>query len=253
MEAFALDLLSFAATKASPDNDNSGSKTAAELQPTCTFTADKSDIKNDRQNEDQEVPQSLDTSSASGSEDNQINPSSSTLSPQFPPSSSTLSTPPHQITTSTSSGLLALLNTASSLPPGPIFSEPLDSERTESILSQKLNSFPGRPRSYSMSDIPSNDDTEIPLLSLSRFSHIYNKNGHIGIYSPSERSALIAKHLMKKEKRCWRKKVRYGCRKNLADRRMRVKGRFVKREDDVGLMNEPAKKIKKERRHSVAF
>lgn len=34
---------------------------------------------------------------------------------------------------------------------------------------------------------------------------------------------------------------------------MRVKGRFVKREDDVGLMNEPAKKIKKERRHSVAF
>lgn len=57
MEAFALDLLSFAATKASPDNDNSGSKTAAELQPTCTFTADKSDLKNDRQNEDQEVPQ----------------------------------------------------------------------------------------------------------------------------------------------------------------------------------------------------
>jgi len=58
---------------------------------------------------------------------------------------------------------------------------------------------------------------------------IYNKNGRIGIYTPAERAAIIAKFNSKRSKRVWNKKIRYNCRKNLADRRMRVKGRFVKR------------------------
>ncbi len=58
---------------------------------------------------------------------------------------------------------------------------------------------------------------------------LYNKNGRIGIYTPAERAAIIAKFHSKRTRRVWNKKIRYNCRKNLADRRMRVKGRFVKR------------------------
>lgn len=58
---------------------------------------------------------------------------------------------------------------------------------------------------------------------------VYNKNGRIGIYTPSERAAIIARFQNKRSRRVWNKKIRYNCRKNLADRRLRVKGRFVKR------------------------
>ena len=58
---------------------------------------------------------------------------------------------------------------------------------------------------------------------------MYNKNGRIGIYTPAERAAIIHKFNAKRARRVWNKKIRYNCRKNLADRRMRVKGRFVKR------------------------
>eukprot|EP00934_Nitzschia_sp_Nitz4_P008857 Nitzschia sp. Nitz4//scaffold161_size51353//28965//30262//NITZ4_006950-RA/size51353-augustus-gene-0.46-mRNA-1//1//CDS//3329537915//8847//frame0 len=58
---------------------------------------------------------------------------------------------------------------------------------------------------------------------------VYNKNGRVGIYTQAERSAIIARFLDKRSRRVWNKKIRYNCRKSLADRRMRVKGRFVKR------------------------
>lgn len=57
---------------------------------------------------------------------------------------------------------------------------------------------------------------------------IYNKNGYIGIYDPQQRAAILSRFHKKRLSRKYRKRIRYDCRKDLADKRIRVKGRFVK-------------------------
>jgi hypothetical protein len=61
-----------------------------------------------------------------------------------------------------------------------------------------------------------------------KYAKDYNLDGRIGIYTPEQRAKLLEKFRKKRRNRVWFKKVRYGCRKNLADRRLRIKGRFVR-------------------------
>mmetsp|Transcript_5098 Transcript_5098/g.9677 ORF Transcript_5098/g.9677 Transcript_5098/m.9677 type:complete len:627 (+) Transcript_5098:517-2397(+) len=90
-----------------------------------------------------------------------------------------------------------------------------------------------RARSRLLDDLSAENGTDKGVMafphSLDKYKEVYNKNGRIGIYTPAERAAIIAKFNSKRTRRTWKKKIRYNCRKNLADRRMRVKGRFVKR------------------------
>jgi len=60
---------------------------------------------------------------------------------------------------------------------------------------------------------------------------LLNKDGRIGIYLPDARRARIARFHAKRKMRIWRKRIKYDCRKKLADSRPRIKGRFVKRSD----------------------
>ena len=60
---------------------------------------------------------------------------------------------------------------------------------------------------------------------------LLNKGGRIGLYLPNARKERIAKFHSKRKMRIWRKRIKYDCRKKLADSRPRIKGRFVKRSD----------------------
>lgn len=60
-------------------------------------------------------------------------------------------------------------------------------------------------------------------------------DGRIGAYAPAQRRELLEKFLAKRLNRTWKKRVKYDVRKNFADSRLRVKGRFVKKEDEETL------------------
>ena len=88
----------------------------------------------------------------------------------------------------------------------------------------------GRPRSMSDPNFQSKRD---------EFGHVEidRPDGWVGAYSPESRKVRIDKFLAKRHQRVWTKTVKYDVRKNFADSRLRVKGRFVKKEDET-LMRE---------------
>jgi len=88
----------------------------------------------------------------------------------------------------------------------------------------------GRPRSMSDPNLSVNLDDHGLL-------NVTGPQGWVGAYSPDSRQMRIDRFLEKRNKRVWVKKVKYDVRKNFADSRLRVKGRFVKKEDEM-LMRE---------------
>lgn len=125
---------------------------------------------------------------------------------------------------------------SSKLTSSPRSSTPMDVEdddSNEETNNEKYQhvSGSGLPRSLSDPNLRTSIDEETGLMNVER------PDGWIGAYSPSSRRVRIDKFLAKRGNRVWIKTVKYDVRKNFADSRLRVKGRFVKKEDEV-LMRE---------------
>jgi CCT motif len=110
--------------------------------------------------------------------------------------------------------------------------EKKQSEKKKEEDEEKYQHVPGSGRPRSLSD---------PLLHFSLdadgMQQCERPDGWIGAYSPSSRAVRIARFLEKRTQRVWTKSVKYDVRKNFADSRLRVKGRFVKKEEE-SLMRE---------------
>jgi hypothetical protein len=59
----------------------------------------------------------------------------------------------------------------------------------------------------------------------------------IGKLTWEERLKRIERYRAKKAKRVWVKKISYGCRKRVADQRLRIKGRFISKSEANGMQN----------------
>jgi len=150
-------------------------------------------------------------------------------------------------TPSNSFGSLTMMNEELSNPTSP------PSSATQTPVVESPTELLRKTRARLLEDLHESNGNEKGVMNmphmLHKYKEMYNKNGRIGIYTPNERSAIIAKFNSKRTRRVWNKKIRYNCRKNLADRRVRVKGRFVKRSSEeaaaaaaVKKANEVAKK-----------
>lgn len=116
-----------------------------------------------------------------------------------------------------------------------------------SVIGETVSSVPQQQQQQqhqqsSVSNVQSASTTSAPVIVPSSLNgtptaqvpcpmDLINKGGRIGIYLPEARKARIAKFHSKRKMRIWRKRIKYDCRKKLADSRPRIKGRFVKRSD----------------------
>eukprot|EP01018_Ginkgo_biloba_P023813 Gb_17450 [translate_table: standard] len=112
-------------------------------------------------------------------------------------------------------------------------------------------SAPMRPTTISMPKASSTGDIEQtaglevgngPVSPLESKGSIFEEAGLTNLkYSEEERKKRIHRYRIKRSKRNFDKKIKYACRKTLADGRSRVRGRFAKNED-LGEMKSKANK-----------
>ncbi|XP_012488170.1 two-component response regulator-like APRR3 isoform X1 [Gossypium raimondii] len=61
----------------------------------------------------------------------------------------------------------------------------------------------------------------------------------IGRYNPEERQERISKYRAKRNQRNFNKRIKYACRKTIADNRPRIRGRFARNDETVEIQKAP--------------
>jgi hypothetical protein len=67
--------------------------------------------------------------------------------------------------------------------------------------------------------------------------------GQLGIYPPAIRRMKIERYMEKRKHRVWGKKIKYDVRKNFADSRVRIKGRFVRKDEELDVRSDRSNSI----------
>lgn len=81
--------------------------------------------------------------------------------------------------------------------------------------------------------LPKSSEKKSPILYLHK-NHL-NVSMKIGTLTYEQRQIKLKRYREKKKNRVWSKKINYNCRKKVAENRLRIRGRFVKKEQALVL------------------
>jgi hypothetical protein len=97
----------------------------------------------------------------------------------------------------------------------------------ESFLYDLLHSDLSEPLSDDFFDTLSCQGADASCISAETRGRIVRQ---VGPLSAEERHHKVVRYIDKRARRVWTKKINYDCRKKVADHRLRIKGRFITKE-----------------------
>ena len=102
--------------------------------------------------------------------------------------------------------------------------------QTSQKLTKPIITIPSQHKNFRLDDNPPpivNEPQELPE---------YKSERRIGGLTVAEHQDKVKKYLEKRRRRVWKKKVSYDCRKKVADKRLRIKGRFVTKDQACAIL-----------------